>query len=385
VAIILPSLHGHGCERTVAEILPWLRRELDVELVLYQRLIDYPIPDDVPIRVLDSDTSPDLSLAGKGLRFGRRVAAMARVLRRGRYDVAFGLIDTNNIVVYFAARLAGLPVVLAERTVNEAFFDFNPYARRMRHVIKPLLGYVYARAERVTVLSEAMGRYLRDALGVQRSLDVVESGVDLSKFSQSGGGNEKLDSRFTSARLRLLNVARVDENKDQGFLLDLMPAVRERHPEAELFIVGVGPQEQALRERIAARGLDACVHLLGWRDDVPDYMRASDLFVLSSHHEGTPRTVIEAMACGLPVVATRSTEGLDEVLERGRRGRVVPVGDRAAFLSAILESLDGASRDAAFRRDLADYARRRFDVDAKAAEYATILRQAANARGATRA
>jgi glycosyltransferase involved in cell wall biosynthesis len=387
LAVVIPTLHGAGCERFVAEMLPTLCREFEVELILYERKIDYPIPDRLPVHLLGSPHTAELSTAAKGVRLVSRTTSLARMLRTGRYDVVLGLIDTNNLVVYAAARLVGLPVVLAEHTINENFFRFNPYARRMRHIIRPLLGVAYQRADRVIVISEAMRSYLGSALGVHRPVDVVGYGVDLGKFhppdgvadgAANGAANSTLDPRFTRARIRVLCVARLDDNKDQAFCIGAFPAIRAAVPEAELFLVGVGPNEAKLREIVAASPAASAIHLLGWQTAIPDYMRAADLFVLTSHHEGSPVTVIESLCTGLPVVVTRSTEALFEVLENGRRGAIVPVGDGTAFSRAAIAALREQASDRSFRDALAAYGQERFDVRTRAADYARILRMAAD-------
>jgi len=122
--------------------------------------------------------------------------------------------------------------------------------------------------------------------------------------------------------------------KRLDLLLEVWPRVRERHPSAELMLIGAGPCEAELRARAGAG-----VHFVGGVDDVAPRLRAADVFVLPSSAEGLSNAVLEAMASGLAVVATAVGGALD-VIEDGANGRLVPVDDAAALAAALAEACD---------------------------------------------
>ncbi len=133
----------------------------------------------------------------------------------------------------------------------------------------------------------------------------------------------------------ILTVGRQDRQKGQVHLVEAMARVRDAFPDAQLFVAGAeGESTAELRARSAALGLTDEVHLLGHRDDVGDLLAAADVFVLPSRYEGLGAAVLEAMALGLPVVAS-DLEALREVVDPDRSALLVPAGDAVALADAI--------------------------------------------------
>jgi glycosyltransferase involved in cell wall biosynthesis len=147
------------------------------------------------------------------------------------------------------------------------------------------------------------------------------------------------------------------EGKGIEVLLDAIPAVLARHPEARFLIAGDGP----LRESLEARSVDR-VTWAGFRRDVPELLAASDLFVLPSLGDAYPTVLMEAMAAGLPVVSTR-VGGIPEIVDDGRTGRLVPPGDAAALASAISDLLDSREQREALGQAARVEAERRFSKE----------------------
>ena len=108
-----------------------------------------------------------------------------------------------------------------------------------------------------------------------------------------------------------------------------------RIAESHLLIVGKGPLERKLRDRILQKSFAEKIHFTGWRDDVPCLLKTADLFVLASHWEGMPNVVLEAMAAGIPVVST-DVEGIGQLVEDGVSGLVVPSRNPKAFSDAMV-------------------------------------------------
>jgi glycosyltransferase involved in cell wall biosynthesis len=164
----------------------------------------------------------------------------------------------------------------------------------------------------------------------------------------------------------ILGVGRLSPQKDFATLIRAFRTVRARRP-ARLVILGEGEQRAELQALIAAEDLAADVALPGFEPNPLRYMRRAAMLALSSRHEGLPGALIEAMACGTPVVATDCPSGPAEVLENGRYGRLVPVGDADALANAIDATLDDPAPPAVAERAAA------FGVEAAVAAYLEVL------------
>jgi glycosyltransferase involved in cell wall biosynthesis len=137
----------------------------------------------------------------------------------------------------------------------------------------------------------------------------------------------------------VLGAGRLDQQKDFPTLIRAFAAVRSRRP-ARLVILGEGPERGQLESLVEELGITADVRLPGFVSNPFSYMARAAVFVLSSAWEGMPGVLIQAMACGAPVVATDCESGPREALAGGKYGRLVPVGDHLALADAIAGTLD---------------------------------------------
>jgi glycosyltransferase involved in cell wall biosynthesis len=134
------------------------------------------------------------------------------------------------------------------------------------------------------------------------------------------------------------NVAHLADHKGQRYLVEAIPRVLLECPRTRFVIVGEGELEEELKSLAASLGLGDRLTFTGFRTDVPAILDALDLFVMSSHLEGLGTIVLDAMAAGKPVVATRAG-GIPEIIEDGRSGLLVPARDPAALAAAVVDVL----------------------------------------------
>jgi len=221
--------------------------------------------------------------------------------------------------------------------------------------------------------------YIRELRIAPEQIEVLYNSVDLAHFR-----NEPL-SRAERNALRsklgldeaplLLNVARHTSQKGLVHLIAAMASPMVRARGARLLLVGEGPDTPLLRERIAALGLDALVSLLGRRSDVRELMAVSDAFVLPSMYEGLPLALLEALAMGLPVIASDLPEIREVTTEQG--ALLVPrcnperLAEAIAHVLAAPEAVNAAARVG--RHQIAD----RFDLSANASRFGDVLRRTA--------
>jgi glycosyltransferase involved in cell wall biosynthesis len=182
---------------------------------------------------------------------------------------------------------------------------------------------------------------------------VVPNGVDVERF-YPGTDDGRLQQIGIAGGPVVGHVARLAPVKNQALLIRSFADVLRHVPGAQLVIVGDGPEREALREQIEQLGLVGAVHLAGEQRDIPSLLRAFDVFALPSKAEGTSMSVLEAMASGVPVVAS-AVGGTPALLDDGRCGLLVPPNDVSALTAALLTVL--ADRDR--RHQLAAAARTR--------------------------
>ena len=252
------------------------------------------------------------------------------------------------------ARASGRPLVFTYHTLYDRYAHYVPLPREMvaRRAIRWSTAFA-DRADLVLAPSDFVARRLR-AQGVRRPIEVLPTGIDLDQFRPGDRADARRAVGLADDERVLLYVGRLDREKNLDFLLDAIARVRV--PRVRLVLVGRGTQAKALRRAAGARGLADRVELRGGSppDGLPAYYRAADAFVFASTTETQGLAVLEAMACGLPVVAVRAT-GIEEVVAEGVSGLLVPEEPDvfAAAVSQILVDRDLAAKLATGARDAA--------------------------------
>lgn len=291
----------------------------------------------------------------------RDLEALLR-LRRRFVELSADVVHTHSskagLLGRLAAHLARVPVIV--HTVHGwSFNDTQPAPLRRFYVALERLA---ARATHVLVTVSRKNRDAGLALGIGRpaQYEVVRSGIDLEAL-RSGQADREAVRRSLGYAPEQLVVGSVACLKAQKAPLDFVRAAAEVHARearARFFIAGDGELRPAVEREIARLGLGGVVQLLGWRRDVPQLLQAMDAFLLTSRFEGLPRAVLQAMAVGVPVVATE-VDGTPEVVEHGLTGWLVPPGQPAGAARGVLTLL----ADAELRARCAAEARRRLTRD----------------------
>lgn len=282
----------------------------------------------------------------RGLLDLRRLVRMASFVRRGRFDVVHTHLFSANVLGCLAAWLSRVPAIATLHSTGRG-------PRRYDGLKERLEGLVLRRcASRVVAVGQSVAETHRHKARKSRMvtlLNPVDHGIDLNDderrdLRQLLGGDGKA--------VLLLSVGRLAPEKGATDLVRAVAVVRRTHPSMRLALAGAGEGHGRLRELVTSLGLEGSVRLLGWRDDVPQLLAASDVYVSASRWEGLPMAILEAMAAGLPVVAT----GVGEVplLLAGQRGIVVPPND----IGGLADALDRLLADPERGRRLGDEARR---------------------------
>jgi glycosyltransferase involved in cell wall biosynthesis len=223
----------------------------------------------------------------------------------------------------------------------------------------------------------------RDALarsvGRPEQYRLIRSGIEIDAYSRPALTREEARRRLgvPDGAFVIGTIGRLAPQKAPLDLLEAFRPVALRHPHAHLVYVGDGEQRGELEAAIAAAGLAERVHLAGLRRDVPDLQPAFDVFALASRWEGLPRVFPQAMAAGLPIVATR-VAGAPEAVTPGENGWLLELDDRAGFTARLMALADdpalARSMGARGRARVEEFSARRM-VDQLAALYEELARR----------
>ena len=318
-------------------------------------------------------TRPDVIYVSLDKGPGHLVPLYPRLVRLFR-ELRPSIVHTRNLAALEAvvpASLARVPAVVH----GEHGRDVNDIdGRNVRNLWTRRLFSPFV--TRYVALSSELERYLGDRVGIApRRITQIINGVDTATFAPRGRERPAIDgSPFADPRHFVVGtVGRLDAVKDQTNLARAFVSALRRHPGARgrlrLVIVGDGPLRGEVLRVLAAADATAYAWLAGERHDVAEVMRGLDCFVLPSLAEGISNTLLEAMASGLPVIATR-VGGNAELMEEGLTGRLVPRADPEALATEILHYFDdpllarrhgGAGRSLVEKRFSLDLMVRRYD------------------------
>ena len=330
IAFFLPTVRGGGAQRVVVNLIQGLverRRPVDLVLATLTGVFLDQIPSEV--RIVD-------------LRAGRLIKSLVpltRYLKRERPRVVISSMSHANLIALWAARLAGTgtPVVA---TVHNTMSQSTQGLGRLGGALEPrLLRAFYPWAASIVAVSEGAADDLARTSGLRRDrVSVVYNPVITPEMMAMAAGRPDHPWFAPAAPPVILGVGRLTAQKDFPNLIRAFAGLRARR-EVRLVILGEGEDRPQLEALVASLGVGNDVALPGFRPDAMAYMASAALFVLSSAWEGLPTVLIEAMAAGARVVSTDCPSGPREILQNGRLGHLVPVGDSRALADAMERTL----------------------------------------------
>lgn len=277
------------------------------------------------------------------------VLRLRRLIRRLRPEIVHSFLFHANVASRFAAVGLGVDVVIGSIRVTEAN---RPFRLWLDHVTQGLTTIE-------TCVCEAVRKFTIERAGVpSNKLVTISNGIDASRY-EGVEGTLRAELGLSEGDLVVTTVARLDEQKGVEHLVNVAIKLLPEFPRAHFAIVGDGPQADEMRRATAS--MDDRIHLLGQRYNVPSILASSDLFVLPSLWEGMPNVVLEAMAAGLPVVAS-SVGGCPELIEDGVTGLLVEPGDEASLKRAITTLLIDPVKRQSFGAAARDRVRREFTL-----------------------
>lgn len=379
IAIFTRWLGGGGAERVMSKLAnAFVAKGRRVDLVMGQakghyldqlreevRVVDLDVSSARPLlfslpRLPWADVAPllPLMIRRKTPRVLGCAPGLARYLARERPDALLCSLDYANFAGLLATRLSPHkpPLVMTVRNHLSSKVADGRSVRERR--LPEIARHFYPQATTVAV-SEGVARDLQRIIGedAPRVRTIYNPVVDerLARLAAAPAGHPWLDEAGPPVALA---VGRLHKQKDFPTLLRAFATVR-RGRSARLVILGEGAERARLEALARDLGIAGDVALPGFAANPFAYMRRAALFVLSSRYEGLPNALLEALACGCPVVSTDCPSGPHEILAGGEYGRLVPVGEAEALAAAMAETLERPGDPAPRLRRAAEFSAER--------------------------
>jgi glycosyltransferase involved in cell wall biosynthesis len=356
VVHVIDELPPDGAERLLADVLRHRSQRFRYSVVC---LIQGGTLEDeirgmgVPVTVLGRRGRYDPALVWR----------LARWLRRERAAVVHTHLFTADAYGRLAARLAGVSAVFS--TVHST----NLWKSALHRVTDWLLAWI---STRVIACSAEVGELLRrrDRLPAKR-IEVVANGVDLGRFANARADGVRAEFGIPDGRLLIGVVGRLHPAKGHSELLAALARLRVEGHDPACLLIGTGELRGALEEETVRCGLQDRIVFAGQRSDVPRLLAALDVLAMPSRWEGLPMTLLEAMAMGKAIVATR-VGGIPDVISDGENGLLVPTANPDALAEALRRLLSEPQLRARLGQRAAHTLRQRYDVTRTACAYESL-------------
>jgi glycosyltransferase involved in cell wall biosynthesis len=333
ISVLLPFLRGYGAERVALNLTRgFAEKGLMVDLVLLGSAGSFA-----------KDVSPEVRLVELGIKdlrtraTWRKVLALWQYLKRERPNTLISIYDTLNLAS-LARVLAGVPTRIVINVQVHLSKDLD--SKGFKGKLEPhILRLTYAWADQITAASEGVAEDAAHLIGKGLSgIQVIYNPVVTPELLVKAQEPVSHPWFAPEALPVILGVGRLEEQKDFPLLIKAFALVRKLK-ESRLVIIGEGSQRSALESLIDELDLKEDVSLPGYTDNPYAYMSKAAIFVMSSAWEGCPLALIEAMAGGTPVVSTDCKSGPAEILQQGKYGKLVPVGNVEMLADAIPTTL----------------------------------------------
>lgn len=344
ISILLPDLRGGGAERVNLDLAhEFSRQGHKVEFVLMQARGEFL-----------AEAQGAFSVTDLNCRRARDLPrALMRYLRHHRPDALLAAMWPLTVIAPMM-RFAGYRgrIIVSEHGMLSAQYNGWGWAHRL--ALRGSMALAYRLAHARTGVSEGVVEDIAVLSSLARSMfKVVHNPVPV-RSPPNTQALRNIDTMWTTpSGARILTVGSMKSEKNHALLLRAFATIKPLN--SRLMFVGTGPGEASLRVLAVELKIADRVIFAGFHRDPTPFYHTADLFVLSSDSEGLPTVLIEALACGTPVVSTNCPSGPAEILENGRWGCLTPVGDADALAEAMRASLEDYHDTAALKRRASDF------------------------------
>lgn len=368
ILFVIPSLAGGGAERVLIYLLQYINRNSFCPiLVIFHKTNAYAnqLPKDVVT----------FNLNKKGpLDFFRLISRLSKIIKREEPDLILSFLTYTNYLTLIAKSYSGykIPVILTEHsTLSKSLTN-----ERFEYIKKRIILQFYPKAESIIAVSQGVkDDLIENFFPFHNRISFIYNSIDIERISNLA--REKVHHPWLRNDIFLIvSAGRLTIAKNYPLLLKAIAVLKDQS-NVRLMILGEG-EDRSMLERLGKElGIYDRVNFTGFQSNPFKYIARATVFVLSSSWEGFGNVIIEAMACGVPVIATHCPYGPDEIITDGVNGLLVPVGDIDAMAKAILRLL----KDETLRLNLVEAGKQRaedFRVEKMVAEYERVFEEVAS-------
>ncbi len=309
LGLFIYSLSGGGAERQASYIVAYcVKNKIDACLILMNKRIEYELPKNVQIYYLEESDENESGLM-KALKIPFLAYKYSRLIKELKITHTVSLLTRPNFINIIARKFTSYECHVI---INELAFPTLQYSYKgfQSSFNKTLIRLLYKKADMVIGNSHGNANDLIHNFGVpSKMMKVVHNPIDLGKID----GIEPIDFFFDESKFNIITLGRLDIGKNHLMLIEAIH--RLKNPLLRLYIFGVGDMQNELEQLIEQLDIKKQVILMGFDANPYKYLKAADLFMFGSNHEGFPNVLLEAMACGLPILTTNCQSGPSEIME----------------------------------------------------------------------
>lgn len=300
ILFIVPTLCGGGAEKTVANLSLKLEKKYNVRIALFK---DTPVKYSFGGEVIFLGKGNNVGLLKKIIFFMKAVMELRMIKKMYKIDYSISFLTPADFMNVLSKR-RGCSTIVSIRNTDSILMSSR--------IMKLMTKYSCRHADRIVSISKQVKDDLINNFGIApKKIRTIYNPSMLVRF---GDKKEKIDSRIFGS-FTFINTGRLVDQKGQWHLIRSFSRLAAKYDKVKLIILGQGPNREYLEQLINAYGLADNVSLLGFVSNPYDYMINSDCFVFSSLYEGLGNALLEAIACGLPIISTDCVSGPREILD----------------------------------------------------------------------
>lgn len=365
IFFIIPTLSGGGAERVMANLLRNLNlKKIHPSLILFEKKDEFltELPLIIPIFELKTGVY-------KYIFPWLIVLKLTKLLKEEKPDLILSFMWYPNAITLMARFLGKIKtkVIISERIST---FIYEGYLINFLRSL--VIRYVYPKANFIILNSNDIAKNLIDSYGItKKKISVIYNPIDINLIHKKANKSLKYHWYQKNEDI-IIAIGRLCEQKGFSYLIKAISILTKKGTGCKLIILGEGKNRQKLHKLIIQLGIEDRVFLLGFQLNPYKYLARAKIFVLSSLYEGLPNVLLEALALGVPVIATRCPTGPEEIITNGINGLLVPPADETALAWAISKLLN----DKELRQKFSEQGRKRaedFRINKIIREYEKVI------------